>query len=230
MEFLIYLFQCLVMTLTIWICTRLIGKRSIAQMTTYDLAIVLILINIAAEPLVYKINSKAVAGCFTVTLVSILLGWLSLRKAFYHMDSKPVILIGNGNIDKEALFKTRLNLPLLLSMLRLKGYSAVSDVEFAIIEPDGNLSVIPKSQARPVLRRDLQINTEYEGLALPLILDGEIQYNNLKYAGISPDWLNREIQKAGAVRTDQVFLAELDTGGRLYVDLCRDGVKTPEII
>jgi uncharacterized membrane protein YcaP (DUF421 family) len=58
-----------------------------------------------------------------------------------------------------------------------------SDVEFAIIEPNGNRSVIPKSQARPVLTRDLQINTEYEGLALPLILDGEIQYNNLKYAG-----------------------------------------------
>jgi uncharacterized membrane protein YcaP (DUF421 family) len=105
-----------------------------------------------------------------------------------------------------------------------------SDVEFAIIESNGNLSVIPKSQARPVLTRDLQINTEYEGLALPLILDGEIQYNNLKYAGLSLDWLHSEIQKAGVARTDQVFLAELDTAGRLYVDLCRDGVKKPEII
>jgi uncharacterized membrane protein YcaP (DUF421 family) len=222
--------DCLLMTLTIWICTRLIGKRSIAQMTTYDLAVMLILANIAAEPLVYKINSKAAAGCFIVTLVSILVGWVSLRKFFYNVDSKPVIVIAGGNIDKEALFKVRINLPLLLSLLRLKGYPLVSDVEFAIIEPNGNLSVIPKSQARPVLTRDLQINTEYEGLALPLILDGEIQYNNLKYAGLSLDWLHSEIQKAGVARTDQVFLAELDTAGRLYVDLCRDGVKKPGII
>jgi uncharacterized membrane protein YcaP (DUF421 family) len=103
-------------------------------------------------------------------------------------------------------------------------------VEFAIIEPDGNLSVLPKSQSRPVLPRDLKINTEYEGLALPLIMDGEIQYNNLKYAGLSLDWLQQEIQKSGAAKIEQVFLAELNSTGKLYVDFDRDQVKTPDIV
>ncbi|HEX3045103.1 MAG TPA: YetF domain-containing protein, partial [Bacillota bacterium] len=166
MELLVYVFRCLEMALTVWVCTRVIGKRSIAQMTAYDLAIMLILANIAAEPLVYKISSKAMVGSFAVTVVAIFIGWLSLRKVFYNLDSKPSIIIANGKIDKEELKKNRLNLPFLFSLLRLKGYAAIADVEFAILEPDGNLSVLPKSQSRPVLPRDLQINTEYEGLAL----------------------------------------------------------------
>ncbi|HEX3045761.1 MAG TPA: DUF421 domain-containing protein, partial [Bacillota bacterium] len=111
-----------------------------------------------------------------------------------------------------------------------KGYAAIADVEFAILEPDGNLSVLPKSQSRPVLPRDLQINTEYEGLALPLIMDGEIQYNNLKYAKLSLDWLHQEIHKAGAADPRQVFLAELSTTGKLYVDFFQDQVKTPDMV
>jgi uncharacterized membrane protein YcaP (DUF421 family) len=229
MELSVYLFRCLIMTLTIWTCIRLIGKRSIAQMTAYDLAVILIMTNIASEPLVYKIGSKAITGCLTVTLIATFVGWLSLRKSFYNVDSKPSIIIANGHIDKEALKKCRLNLPFLLSLLRLKGYAVVSDVEFAIIEPDGNLSVIPKSQSRPVLTRDLQINTEYEGLALPLIMDGEVQYNNLRYTGLSVDWLHQEIRKAGAFKFEGVFLAELDTSGQLYVDLYNQEEK-PEII
>jgi uncharacterized membrane protein YcaP (DUF421 family) len=230
MELLVYLFRCLEMTLAIWICTRLIGKRSIAQMTSYDLAVMLILANIAAEPLVYKISSKAMVGSFAVTLIAVFVGWLSLRKSFYNVDTKPSIIIAGGKIDKEALKKNRMNLPFLFSLLRLKGYAAISDVEFAIIEPDGNLSVLPKSQSRPVQPRDLQINTQYEGLALPLIMDGEIQYNNLKYAGLSLDWLHQEIEKAGAATFEQVFLAELSTAGKLYVDFYHDQVKAPDIL
>jgi uncharacterized membrane protein YcaP (DUF421 family) len=119
----------------------------------------------------------------------------------------------------------------LLSLLRLKGYANVSDVEFAILEPTGNLSVLPKSQNRPVQTKDLKINTEYEGLALPLIIDGEIQYNNLKYANLNTEWLNREIKKAGADKVEEIFLAELKSAGELYVDLYRDRlVEKPNLI
>jgi len=80
----------------------------------------------------------------------VIIGWISLRTKFYNLDAEPDIVIVNGKIDKEALKKNRMNLPFLLSLLRLQGYSKISDVEFAIIEPDGNLSVIPTSQSRPI--------------------------------------------------------------------------------
>ena len=82
-----------------------------------------------------------------------------------------------------------------------------------------------------MLTKDLKIDTGYEGLALPLIIDGEIQYNNLKYAKLNTEWLNREIKKAGAGKVEEIFLAELKSAGELYVDFYRDPfAEKPDLI
>lgn len=230
MELLIYTARCIVTALVAWLSVRLIGRRSISQMTAYDFAAIMVLSNVAAEPLVYKVQSKSFVGCMIIALISVLIGWLSLRKTFYNLDAQPSILIANGKIVKEELSKNRLNLPFLLSLLRLQGYANISDVEFAILEPTGNLSVLPKSQNRPVQTKDLKINTDYEGLALPLIIDGEIQYNNLKYANLTMEWLYQEIKKAGDFVPEDIFLAELQSTGELYVDTFQDqNIKTPKL-
>ncbi|WP_372998372.1 DUF421 domain-containing protein [Lutispora sp.] len=175
--------------------------------------------------------SKATVGVFAIATGVLIIGWISLNKKFYNVDSRAVIVIANGKIDKEALRTYRINLPFLLSMLRIKGYPKVSDVEFAIIEPDGSLSVVPKSQSRPVTPKDLNIDTQYEGLALPLIIDGEIQDGNLKYANLDRNWLQQELKKVNISNAKEVFLAELDTQGKLYIDLYKDNNanKPPDI-
>jgi uncharacterized membrane protein YcaP (DUF421 family) len=182
----------------------------------------MIMANVAAEPLVFKISSKAFLGSLTIALVAVAIGYISLQKKFYNFDAKPDIIIVNGKVDKQALKRNRMNLPFLLSLLRLQGYAKVSDVEFAIIEPDGSLSVIPTSQSRAVTPGDLKLDTQYEGITLPLIIDGEIQYNNLKFAKLDTAWLEQEIKKYGASRAENVFLAELDTTGKLNIDLFKD--------
>jgi uncharacterized membrane protein YcaP (DUF421 family) len=213
-----------------WAGIRILGKKSIAQMTGYELAGVLLMTTAAAEPLVYKIQSKATVGVFTIVIATLVIGKVALSRRFYNLDYKPSIIIANGKIDKEELSKNKMNLPFLLSLLRIQGYSKVSDVEFAIIEPNGNLSVIPKSQNRPVTPQDLKIDTQYEGLALPLVIDGEIQYNNLKYAKLNTDWLHTEIQKAGVKKVEEIFLAEIDTSGQLYVETYKSiGSEKPPI-
>jgi len=222
MEILSYSIRCIVVCLIAWLGVRIIGKKSISQITSYDLALLGVLANIISEPLVYKVTSKALVGSLIVACMAVLIGWISLQKHFYNFDSQPNIVVFNGKVIKNALKQNRMNLPFFLSMLRTSGYANVSDVEFAIIEPSGNLSVIPKSQNRPVTPEDLKIDTQYEGLALPLVIDGEIQYNNLKYAKLDTKWLKQEIQKAGATSTEEIFLAELDTQGKLYVDFYKD--------
>ncbi len=191
MEALIYIVRCVIVLLFSWFCVRLMGKKSFSQLTSYDFTALMILANVAAEPLVFKINSKAFLGSLTIAVIAVIIGWISLRKRFYNFDAKPDIIIVNGKVDKAALKRNRMNLPFLLSLLRLQGYAKVSDVEFAIIEPDGNLSVIPTSQSRPVTPNDLKLATQYEGITLPLIIDGEIQYNNLKFAKLDTAWLNQ---------------------------------------
>jgi len=221
-EALVYIVRCILVMLFSWLCVRIIGKKSISQLTSYDFTALMILANVAAEPLVYKISSKAFLGSITIAAATISIGWISLRKKFYNIDSQPDILIVNGKVDMEGLKRNRMNLPFLLSMLRLQGYAKVSDVEFAIIEPNGNLSVIPRSQSRPVTPNDLKLDTQYEGISLPLIIDGEIQYNNLRYAGLDVAWLNREIGKTGVDGAEDVLLAELDTTGKLFVNIFKD--------
>lgn len=224
MEALVYIVRCVMVVLFSWFCVRIIGKKSISQLTSYDFTALMIMANVAAEPLVFKISSKAFLGSLTIAVVAIAIGWVSLQKKFYNFDAKPDIIIVNGKVDREGLKRNRMNLPFLLSLLRLQGYTKVSDVEFAIIEPTGNLSVIPTSQSRPVTPNDLKINTQYEGISLPLIIDGEIQYNNLKFAKLDVTWLNQEIMKSGANKAEDVFLAELVTTGKLNVDLFKVAV------
>ncbi len=231
MELLVYAARCIVTSLVAWLAVRIIGRRSISQMTAYDFAAIMIMSNVAAEPLVYKIGSKSLIGSLIIGLMSMFIGWLSLRRPLYNIDAKPSILIANGKILRDELGKNRINLPFLLSLLRLEGYANVSDVEYAILEPTGNLSVLPKSQNRPVQTKDLKIETDYQGLALPLIIDGEIQYNNLKYTKLDTEWLNREIRKAGADKVEEIFLAELKSTGELYVDFYRDKfIQKPKMI
>lgn len=222
MEALVYALRCVIVLSFTWLCVRLIGKKSISQMTSYDITALMILANVAAEPLVFKVNTKAFLGVLVITVLAVVIGKLSLNRKFYNFDAKPEIVIANSKVNREVLGRNGINLPFLLSLLRLQGYSKVSDVEFAIIEPNGNLSVIPKSQSRPVTPKDMNMNTKYEGLSLPLIIDGMVQYENLKYANLTMDWLNYEIRKCGAKDVEDVFLAEIDGSGELFVNLYDD--------
>lgn len=219
MGFLTYGFRAFIMFLVTWLGVRLLGKKTVAQMTSYDFAAVLLLTTTAAEPLVYKIPSKAAYGVLVIACLAVFMGRLSLKKLFYNADQKPSIVIVNGKIDKKVLKQNEMNIPLLLSQLRIAGYARVSDIEFGIIEPSGSLSVIPKSQNRAVTPNDLKLETKYEGLALPLVLDGEIQYQNLHYAKLDVTWLKNELKKQGDITPEDVFLAELDSQGKLYIDI-----------
>lgn len=224
---LIYLTRGLILFLICWLGIRIIGKKSVAEMTSYDMAGVILLVTIAAEPMVYKITTKASSGVLVIAIFTFLVGKLSLNRWFYGLDAKPVIVVENGKINEHELKRLNMNLPLFLSELRVKGYPNVSDVEFAIMEPLGKLSVIPKSQSRPLTPKDLQISTEYEGLGLPLILDGDIQYKNLEYANLTEEWLRGELLKFNLTDIDRIFLAELNTQGQLYFDLRDDNPKHP---
>lgn len=217
MEVIIYIFRCVIVLLFTWLCIRIIGKKSISQMTSYDLAATFVLANVAAEPLVYKVTSKAFTGSLAIAFGVAIIGSISLKRWFYNFDSEPSIVILNGKIIEKALAKNKTNLPFLLSLIRLQGYANVADIEVATFEPNGNLSVIPRSQSRPVTPKDLNINTQYEGLALPIIIDGRIQYDNLKYAKLNIDWLNKELSKVGDLKPENIFLAELSTSGEMYV-------------
>ena len=218
MEILIYILRCLFMLLVTWAAIRSIGKKSIAEMTAYDLAAIILLANIAAEPLVYKIPSKAAIGVFAITLATVFIGWLSLRRFFYNVDNKPSVVVYRGQILDRVLRKNRLNIPLLLSELRAKGYQNLSDIAYAIIEPNGKLSVIPRAEARPLTPKDMNLPVSPVNLSYSLILDGKVNHANLANPlKKDMDWLTKQLEKLNATDPREILIAQIDSSGQMYV-------------
>ena len=229
MEIIVYTIRCIIMLLVSWTGVRLIGKKSIAEMTSYDLAAIMLLTTVAAEPLVYKVTSKATVGVFAILIATVFLGKLSLKKFFYNIDSSPTVVISEGIIIERELKKARMNVPLLLSELRIKGYQNVSDVKYAIIEPSGKMSVIPKSQVSPITPKQMGIPTPPVNLSLPLIIDGEVDEVNLAFLQKDRKWLLEQLKAFSIGNFDEVLLAQYDSSGQLFVNSKNTEIKIPQI-
>lgn len=199
---------------------RLMGKRQIGQLEPYELVVAVMIAELAAIPMEDKAIPlvHGLIPIFTLFFIQVCISYINMKSLWFRsfMDGSPSIVIRNGKIDIDELAKARYNINELLEQLRTKGYANIADVEFAILETSGNLSVIPKSQKRPLTPADLHIDTGYEGQPLPLVLDGTIQRDNLSDAGLTVDWLVSELAKLGIDDVNEVFFASLDTQGNLF--------------
>ena len=155
---------------------------------------------------------------FTLLFIQVAISYFNMKSLWFRafMDGSPSIVIQNGKMRIDELSKARYNVNELLEQLRIQGYPNIADVEFAILETSGNLSIVPKSQKRALTPEDLQIDTKYEGLPVPLIIDGRIQYDNLAEINLTAEWLVGELAKFEITDVSKVFLASLDTEGKLF--------------
>ncbi|AGB40977.1 putative membrane protein [Halobacteroides halobius DSM 5150] len=218
-DFLSYATRVLIVFSFTYFSTRLLSKKAIAQMTAYEMAGVIILTNVATEPLSTSVTTKALFGTGFIVFLIILTSRLALiDKLTPILEHKPTVLIKDGQLDMHALKNMDLTLNQMKGLLRQKGYDKVSSVEYALLEPQGQLSVIPKSQKRPIQPSDLNINTQYEGLTIPLIIDGVIIERNLEHVNLTKEWLLNKLKKKGINNyKNEVNLAELDTSGKLSI-------------
>lgn len=205
---------------------RVMGKRQVGQLQPFELVVAIMIADLAAVPM-ENAGVPLVSGLvpiFALLLAQLSLSYITLKseRARALICGSPSIVIQNGRIDYQELKKQRLNLNDLLEQLRDKNLANVSDVEFAILETTGHLSVIPKSQKRPVTPEDLHLSTSYEGIPLTLILDGHIHHQNLSKANLDPSWLDSQLQAAN-LRAEDILFASLDTQGRLDIQQKKGG-------
>ncbi len=202
------------------IVMRIMGKRQIGQLQPFELAVAIMISELAAVPMQNTgiPLTNGIIPIITLLIAQVTLSFISLKnlKARGIICGKPSVLVENGKIIETNMRNEMYTLNDLLEQLRIKNVPNIADVEFAILETNGQLSVIPKSQKRAVNAEDLQLPTKYEGLPLDLIIDGQIEYKNLKKAGLDEIWLSRELAKSGVTRTRDVLFASLDTNGSLY--------------
>jgi len=197
------------------------GKRQIGQLQPFELVIILMISELAAIP-TQDLGVPLIEGLFPV-MVLLLLGLtisqmsLKSEKARAIICGTPTILINKGVILEDELRKLRYNLSDLLEQLRVKDIPNISDVEYAILETNGQLSVIPKASKRPVNPEDLNISPPYEGLPITLIMDGILQQHNLEKASVNYAWLENELNKANIDDLTQVLIASVDAQGILFL-------------
>jgi uncharacterized membrane protein YcaP (DUF421 family) len=200
---------------------RISGKQQIGQLQPYELVVAIMIADLVAIPMQNK-GIPLVAGIIpvlTLLISQLVLSYLSMKslRARVIICGTPTILIEKGKILTSQLQKERYNINDLLEELRVKGYPNIADVEYAILETNGSLSVIPKSDKRPVTPKDLNITPEYEGLPLPIIIDGRIMHQNMQKAGIDLAWLDEQLKIWNIKSVKEVLFASLDSDKVLTV-------------
>ncbi len=202
-----------------YLSTRILTKKAIAEMTAYEMAGLMVFANVAAEPIVDKVVIKSVFGSGLLMLLMILVAKLALFNRINHvMEHTATIIISNGQIDYKQMRRLSLSFNQLLGLLRQQGYDRVSDVQTAIFEPQGQLSVFAKAQNKPVTVKDLGLPVPESTFNLPLIMDGNILRENLNYLGKDELWLMKELEMQGVQNPKkQVALAELDSSWKVVI-------------
>lgn len=205
--------------------TRLIGKKFLAQMTFFDFVTGITIGTIGGAYVTTEVKGLYVLiGPIILTLLVLLTGIITFKStpARKLIEGEPLVMIQNGKIFEENMKKIRYNLDDLMMQLREKDVFDLGEVEFAILEPHGQLSVQKKSQHLPLTPKDLHMNTQYKGVSSEIIRDGKIVAQNLEQNNLSHEWLYNELASRKIRNIRDIFLATLSTDGNLYVDLKQD--------
>lgn len=214
-----YSVRLFIMYIFTYLAARIMTKKAIAEMTAYEMAGLMVLSNVAAEPLVDKVVIKSVYGVgFLVLMMTITAKLALVNKLTPFFEHTASIVIEDGQINMKALKRLSLSLNQLLSLLRQQGYDKISDIQTAVFEPQGNLSVFPKAENKPVTLKDMNIAASNKTITVPLILDGGIAVDNLKHIGVNEAWLIEELKKQGIQNyKKEVAVAELNPSWELIV-------------
>ena len=203
--------------------TRLLGKKQLSQLSVFTYITGIALGSMTAEMVIYS-EVGILRGSVALVLWSLLvllIEWISLKspRARVVLDDQPAIIIKKGLILEKSLKRQRLNLDDLFMQLRLNQVFSVMDVEYAILEPNGALTVLKKSGAQAVTRQDMQMPPQPAGLPSEIIADGKIVEKNLTELGYSREQLQSDLKKQGIDIADvkNVLYAELQSDRSLYI-------------
>ncbi|UKS24593.1 DUF421 domain-containing protein [Paenibacillus sp. HWE-109] len=222
--------RTLLAVLVLFIMTKILGKRQVSQLSLFEYITGITIGNLAGSISV-DLDAKWYLGLISLTVwigCSLGIEFLQLKSKTMRdfIDSKATVLIKEGKVQEDNLKKERLTTDELMEQLRKRSVFKVADVEFAIMEPSGEINVLLKREYLPLTPSHLGIKVAPEKEPQAAIMDGKILNESLATLGLSPGWLHTELDKLG-VTIENVFLGQVDSYGQLYVDLYDDKIKVP---
>ena len=216
---LITFFRSIILYVIVLIVMRLMGKREIGQLQPFELAISIMIADLATIPMT-EIGIPIFNGIIPILgllFMHLIISIANLKstKAREIICGKPRILIYRGKIDEKALKKERFTINELQEKLRGNGVVNLGDVEYAILETSGDVTVIQKPDKRTTIPADFNIMPEYEGIPYDLIIDGKIMEKNLKAIGKNYVWLDKQIKKFG-IKPEEALIVTIDGKGQIF--------------
>ena len=217
------IFRSLISFGVLFLLARILGKKQIAQLTYFDYVIGISIGSIASQCAVDTSIDlwESLVGELVFALFALALSWISAKSFVGRklLDGMPIVVIEKGNIVERGLKSTKLTINDLLEECRQQGVFNLADVELAILETNGGLSILLKSQKSPITPDDMRLAVDAKGLCVNVILDGEILYNHLHILRRDEAWLKQELNKQNVLSPSDVLLACIDQSGVLTIHL-----------
>lgn len=206
--------------ITLFILTKLIGNREMSQLNMFDYINSITIGSIAAEMATALENFiEPLIAMIVYAIATIFISYISCKFIPIQrvITGKTKVLIDNGKIYAKNFKKARLEIDEFLTQCRSQGYFNIADIQTALLETNGKISILPKSGFKPITPDDMQIQVKQEKLITNVILDGKILKENLKNSGKTEEWLNKQLNKQGKFKIKDVFLATLDSEENLSI-------------
>ncbi|WP_040979787.1 DUF421 domain-containing protein [Oceanobacillus jeddahense] len=230
-EWISIIIRSLILITVLFFFVKWLGAKQLSQLNIFETISGIVLGGIAAFHTVDPYSSfyYALLAMFVWFIAAFTIEKLSLKSKRMRdfTDGKSTVFIQNGKIMEENLKKEGYSTDDLLEKLRNNNQFLVSDVEFAVLEPTGELNVLPKKENQPVTLKDLKITPAPAKEPQTVIADGNILLEPLANASLNPTWLEAELEKQN-VTIDNVFLGQVDHQGQLFLDLYDDHITVPE--
>lgn len=199
---------------------RILGKRQLGELELSEFIVAALVADLAATPL-QEIGTPLINGlvpmltlfCLEIIIAGVSMRRIKLRSLIF---GKPEIIIKKGKLDGEKMRKNRFTADELMQELRNQGLTDISQVEYAVLETNGKLSILLKKSEQPVTPSVLGMQTADEGYCHIVINDGRVLDNNLRILGRDRNWLNKQLKDLGAKTAHEVYLMTVSENGKLY--------------
>ena len=220
--------RSIILYIIVLVVMRLMGKREIGQLQPFELAISIMIADLASIPMSdsgIPITNGIIPilGLLVMHLIISIINMKSIKGRGI-ICGKPSILIYRGRIDEKVLKKERFTINELEERLRGNNTVNIGDVEYAILETNGQVTVIQKPDKRNTIPADFNIQPEYEGIPYDLVIDGKIMYDNLKQIGKNYEWLRKQVNKFN-IKPEEALLVTLDGKGQMFCQSKSKGGK-----
>ncbi len=199
---------------------RLMGKRQVGELEPSELVLALLIADLAAVPM-QDFGIPLLTGVIpilTLLCITMILSMLTMRSVKFRavICGRPSIIVENGRLHQREMQKNRFTVDELMEELRMKGVTDLSTVKYAILETNGQISVLPYANQLPVTAQQMGLTPDDVGLPIVIINDGRVLDHNLRTRGLDRAWLDKQLRARQIARPQDVFLLTVDEQKRVY--------------